>query len=178
MSQTFTYFLIHLTIRTQTNRTGITGHTNMATRVRFALSTWRKNVICDNAKISSKNDKLERSIATNSWRRALARNVEKFFLSYRLPRLKTFPVCYPIRGLRWTVCLKIFAKLVKVNQGTRYCILLFFRNKTRLERILKFALKTYHWHGFVLFYDTPLSLLQELLWLLVLSADHDQTYCT
>ena len=38
---------------------------------------------------------------------ALARNIEKSVLSYRLPRLKTFTVCYPIRGPRWTVCLKI-----------------------------------------------------------------------
>ena len=30
-----------------------------------------------------------------------------FVFSYRLPRLETFPVCYPIRGLRSTTCLKI-----------------------------------------------------------------------
>ena len=29
-----------------------------------------------------------------SWRRALAQNVEKIVVSYRLPRLKTFTVCY------------------------------------------------------------------------------------
>ena len=41
-------------------------------------------------------------------RRAFAWNVETFVFSYRPPRLKTFPVCYPIRSAAyasWTACL-------------------------------------------------------------------------